>query len=215
MTNDPKNKPGIDPDEKIVFKVDDDDEGLTFANEDNPADEIIAEMEALKAENTEMRDKMLRALAEAENTRRRAVKDKSEAEKFGGTRMARDMLSVYDNLERALSTADSGLKETAPDFISGVELTFREILNVFAKHNIEAIQPDQGTRFDPNLHQAVFEAPVPGVANGAVCEVMQTGFRLEDRLLRPAMVGVSRGSPETAPAEPAAPAAPEVDEQEE
>ena len=109
-------------------------------------------------------------------------------------KLARDVLSVYDNLNRALGAADEGLRESAPDFLEGVDLTRREILNVFAKHRIEAVTPEIGARFDANRHQAMFEAPVPGAEPGSVIQVMQEGFVIAERLLRPALVGVAAAS---------------------
>ena len=160
------------------------------------AEEIIA---ALEAERDEFKDKWTRALAEAENVRRRAERDRRDAATYGGTRLARDLLAVYDNLERALMAADDELRAQAASFIEGVELTQRELVNAFAKHKIEPIVPGPGDRFDPNLHQAMFEAPIPGVEPGSVIECMQSGFIISERLLRPAMVGVARAA--DAPAE--------------
>ena len=159
--------------------------------------ELIA---ALEAERDQFKDKWARALAEAENTRRRAERDRKDAETYGGTKLARDLLSVYDNLERALKAADDELREKAASFIEGVELTQRELLNAFAKHKIEKVTPEVGEKFDPNRHQAMFEAPIPGAEPGTVIEAMQDGFVIADRLLRPALVGVAKAAPEPAPA---------------
>ncbi len=166
---------------------------------DDP-EELIA---SLLAENAELKDRLMRALAEAENVRRRADRDRRDAETYGGTKLARDILSVHDNLDRALGAADDAVREQAAAFIEGVELTRRELLNAFAKHKIEALVPEAGEKFDPNRHQAMFEAPIPGTKPGTVIEVMQTGFVIADRLLRPALVGVAKAVPEpaTAPAE--------------
>ena len=150
---------------------------------------IIAELEE---ERDALRDKWTRALAEAENTRRRAERDRKDAETYGGTRLARDLLSVYDNLERALRAADDNLRDQAQSFIEGVELTQRELLNAFSKHKIEKVTPEIGERFDPNRHQAMFEAPIPGAEPGTIIETMQDGFVIADRLLRPALVGIAK-----------------------
>jgi molecular chaperone GrpE len=154
-------------------------------------EEIIA---ALEAERDDYRDKWTRALAEAENVRRRAERDKRDASTYGGTRLARDLLSVYDNLERAMKAADDELREQAAAFLEGVELTRRELVNAFAKHQIEPVRPEPGEKFDPNRHQAMFEAPIPGAEPGTVIECLQDGFVIADRLLRPAMVGVARAA---------------------
>ena len=118
--------------------------------------------------------------------------DREEGEKYGGVRLARDMLAVYDNLARALEAADDNVREAAPEFIEGVELTQRELVNAFAKHSIAPIAPEVGDKFDANLHQAMFEAPAPGAENNTVIQVMQQGFKISDRLLRAAMVGVRK-----------------------
>ena len=153
------------------------------------AEGVAAEIEALRAERDEMRDRFMRALADAENARKRADKDRREAQQYGGTRLARDLLPVYDNMQRALSVAR---EEKAGDaLIEGVELTLRELLNVFSKHGMTAIKPEVGDKFDPQQHEAMFEAPVPGTRAGEIIQVSAEGFMLYDRLLRPAQVGVS------------------------
>ena len=150
----------------------------------------------LEAEVAELRDRWTRALAEAENVRRRAERDRRDAEAYGGTKLARDVLGVWDNLERALKAADDELKANHAAFFEGVELTQRELLNAFAKHKIAKVTPEKGEKFDPNRHQAMFEAPVPGAEPGTVIDVMQDGFVIAERLLRPALVGVARAAPE-------------------
>ncbi|MEM9139716.1 MAG: nucleotide exchange factor GrpE [Pseudomonadota bacterium] len=178
--------------------------------EPTPYDRIME----LEAERDALKDKWMRAIAEAENVRRRAERDKQDAQTYGGTRLARDILSVHDNLERAMKAADDTLREQAASFIEGVELTQRELLNAFAKHKIEAVHPEAGEKFDPNRHQAMFEAPIPGAEPGTVIECMQDGFVIADRLLRPALVGVAKAAPE-APAEPEADADADADEADE
>ncbi len=158
----------------------------------------IAELEA---ERDELKKRLMYALAEGENIRKRAERDRKDAEMFGGTRLARDLLSVHDNLARALDSADASLRADAAAFFEGLDLTRRELLNAFAKHRIEQVAPQKGDRFDPNLHQSMFEAPVPGVEPGAVIEVMQTGFTIAGRLLRPALVGVAKEAPAAPPPE--------------
>ncbi len=149
------------------------------------------ELEALRIERDEFRDRFMRALAEAENARKRSDKDRREAEQYGGSKLARDMLPVYDNMKRALETATEEQREISGALLEGVELTMRELLNVFKKHGMELIAPEVGDRFDPQTHQAMFEAPVPGTKAGDIIQVAAEGFMLHDRLLRPAQVGVS------------------------
>jgi len=154
---------------------------------------IEAELEVLRAERDEFKDRLLRAMAEAENTRKRGERDRREAEAYAVTRLARDLLPVYDNLRRALDAAgeSDGNGEPAQAVIEGVELTLRELVNVFSRHGIERISPQIGDPFDPQRHQAMFEAPVPSVPAGNLIQVMTEGFTIHDRLLRPAQVGVS------------------------
>jgi molecular chaperone GrpE len=149
------------------------------------------DLDAVTAERDEMRDRWMRALADAENSRKRADKDRREAEMYGGSRLARDMLPVYDNLQRALKAAEETGGEANDALLEGVELTLRELQNVFAKHGVTLISPKEGQSFDPQVHQAMFEAPVPGTRAGDIIQVMTEGFLLNDRLLRPAQVGVS------------------------
>lgn len=153
--------------------------------------EEIDELEALRAERDEYKDRFMRALADAENARKRADKDRREAENYGGSKLSRDVLPVYDNLVRAVEAAGSDDEKASDALIEGVELTLRELLSVFKKHGIEPIQPEVGDKFDPQIHQAMFEAPVPGTNAGDIIQVAATGFMLHDRLLRPAQVGVS------------------------
>jgi molecular chaperone GrpE len=145
----------------------------------------------LKAERDELKDKWMRALADAENSRKRSEKDRREAENYGGSKIARDLLPVYDNLKRGLDVVTDDQRELASALIEGVELTMREIVNVFKKHGIEPIVPEVGDKFNPQDHEAMFEASVPGTKSGDIIQVMAEGFMLHDRLLRPAQVGVS------------------------
>ncbi|WP_342077478.1 nucleotide exchange factor GrpE [Yoonia sp. SS1-5] len=149
------------------------------------------EIEALRSERDDFRDKFMRALADAENTRKRADRDRREAENYGGSKLARDLLPVYDNMSRALNAAKEGEEKVPEALLEGVELTMRELINVFKKHGIEPIEPQVGDKFDPQQHQAMFEAPLPGTQAGDIIQVAATGFMLHDRLLRPAQVGVS------------------------
>jgi molecular chaperone GrpE len=155
----------------------------------------------LEAELAEGKDRLLRALAETENVRRRAQREREDAEKYAVGSFARDLLSVADNLRRAL---DSLPEAEAPDDrtrspLAGVAATERELLAVFERNGIRRIDP-KGERFDHNLHQAIFEAPNSGKPGGTIVEVLQPGYVLRDRLLRPAMVGVAKDDPK--PSEP-------------
>lgn len=160
------------------------------------------ELAALRTECAELKDRLLRAMAEADNVRKRAERDRREAEAYGSTRLARDMLPVYDNLRRALDAAGPTPDETARPVLEGVELTLRELVNALARHGIERISPQIGDAFDPQHHQAMFEAPVPSVPAGHLIQVGAEGFLIHGRLLRPAQVGVSSFR-ETARADPA------------
>ena len=151
----------------------------------------VDELEALRAERDMLRDRFMRALADAENSRKRSERDRREAEQYGGSKLARDMLPVFDALRRALEAMQDKANEADKALLEGVELTMRELTNVFRKHGIEPIDPAPGDTFDPQLHQAMFEAPVPGTKAGDILQVMAVGFMIHDRLLRPAQVGVS------------------------
>jgi molecular chaperone GrpE len=149
------------------------------------------ELDRLRSERDDMRDRFMRALADAENARKRGERDRREAEQYGGSKLARDLLPVHDHLSRALEAAKDEGVEASKALIEGVDLTLRELTNIFAKHGITTIDPKPGDRFDPKMHQAMFEAPVPGTKAGEIIQVMAPGFLLHDRLLRAAQVGVS------------------------
>lgn len=159
--------------------------------EDFVAAEELDALRALRAERDDMRDRFMRALADAENARKRGERDRREAEQFGGSKLARDMLPVYDNLKRALDAATEETRAQAGALIEGLELTLRELTNVLKKHGVDEINPAIGETFDPQQHQAMFEAPLPGTKAGQIIQVLGVGFMLHDRLLRPAQVGVS------------------------
>lgn len=168
------------------FELDDID-----AVEDDDADIEIDPIEALTEERDEFRDRFMRAMADAENMRKRADRDRREAENYGGSKLARDMLPVFDNLKRAIDAITDEQREAQAALIEGIELTMRELLSVFKKHGIEIVAPEVGELFDPQIHEAMFEAPVPGTKAGDIIQVMNVGFMIHDRLLRPAQVGVS------------------------
>ncbi len=173
-------------DEQLEPQVSDTDEVV-----EDPLELMERELAAALAERDEMRDRMMRALAEAENSRKRAEKDRRDAQMYGGSRIARDMLPVYDNLARALDAANDETRAAAAGLVEGVDLTLRELTNILSKHGVERICPEIGDMFDPHLHQAMFEAPVPETRAGQIIQVMAEGFKLHDQLLRPAQVGVS------------------------
>jgi molecular chaperone GrpE len=154
-------------------------------------DPLIAEVEVLKAERDELKDRFIRALADAENIRKRGERDRREAEQYGATKLARDLLPVYDNLKRALDHATDEQRAASKALFEGVELTMKELISVLGKHGVKPVVPEVGEAFDPQLHQAMFEAPLPGTKAGDIIQVMTEGFLLHDRLLRPAQVGVS------------------------
>ncbi|MCL4151513.1 UNVERIFIED_CONTAM: hypothetical protein GTU68_028535 [Idotea baltica] len=154
-------------------------------------DEGELALEEVMQERDQYKDRFMRALADAENARKRSEKDRRDSENYGGAKLARDMLSVYDNMKRALEAASGEGAGVSGPILEGIELTMRELLSVFKKHGIEQITPEVGDRFDPKLHQAMFEAPVPDTKSGDIIQVAAEGFMLHDRLLRPAQVGVS------------------------
>jgi molecular chaperone GrpE len=159
---------------------------------------------ALETELAEQKDRLLRALAETENVRRRAQREREDASKYAVAGFAKELLSVADNLRRALdSLPESEIRDDRTRaLLTGVEATERELLSIFERNGIRRINPD-GERFDHNLHQAVFEAERPDKPGGVIIEVLQPGYVLHDRLLRPAMVGVAKEIPgSTAPVEP-------------
>lgn len=158
----------------------------------------------LERDVSEMKDQLLRALAEAENVRRRSQKEVADAKQYAITGFARDMLGVADNFRRALESLpaeeaieNAGLK----GLVDGIRMTERELLSALERHGVRTVDPS-GERFDPNLHQAMFEVENPDVPSGTVVQVMQPGAVIGERIVRPAMVGVSKGGPKPAPKQP-------------
>lgn len=193
MSNDTANKTNpeeieTDPSEEIEAAAD------AGESEDGIDDPVVR----LERDVAGLRDQLLRALAEAENTRRRAEKDVADARRYAIAGFARDMLAIGDNFRRALeampedtaAVVDPGVKA----LVEGIEMTEREFLNTLEKHGIAKISPE-GERFDPNKHQAMFEVPNPDIPAGTVVQVVQPGYVIGDRVLRPAMVGVAKGGP--------------------
>jgi len=169
------------------------------------AERVAALVEQLAREAADNKDKLLRSLAEMENMRRRTDRQVADAREYGITAFARDVLAVADNMNRALSAIDPQLRETAgpglKSLLEGVELTERELLKVLEKHGIKKFEP-AGEKFDPNLHQAMYEVPDPSLPNGTVAQVVQAGYMIGDRVLRPALVGVAKARPKPPPAPP-------------
>ena len=176
--------------------------------EDPPADEGGNNAAALEQQLAETRDQMMRALAEVENTRRRAAKEREDASKYAVSGFAKDLLDVADNLRRALDSVPedlAGSDERIKNLLDGIEATEREMLRAFEKNGIQKLNP-AGEVFDPNFHEVMFEAPGTGQPPGTIIEVIETGYVLNGRLLRPARVGVAkdegRGGGKNPPVEP-------------
>ncbi|MBK5959926.1 nucleotide exchange factor GrpE [Rhodoplanes elegans] len=184
------------------------------AGSQNPAGQDPAvDVAALAKEAAEHKDRLLRTLAEMENLRRRTEREVADARAYGISGFARDMLAVADNLRRALEAVSAENRDALPapvkSFLEGVELTERELLKGFERNGVKRFDP-QGQKFDPNVHQAMFEIPDQTTPNGTVVQVVQAGYMIGERVLRPALVGVSKGGPKVAPGaagEAAAPAA--------
>jgi molecular chaperone GrpE len=161
----------------------------------DPAAQAGAELEALITENADMRDRLLRTMADMENLRRRTEREKTDTARYAISNFARDVLTVGDNLRRTVEhvPAEAAAQDPAlKSFLDGVEITERELLNVLERHGVTRIDP-LGARFDPNCHQAMYEVPDPNVPEGTVVDVMQAGYVIGDRCLRPALVAVSKG----------------------
>ena len=173
-----------------------------------PTDEgkVAALVEALSKESAEYKDKLLRTLAEMENLRRRTEREIADTRLYGISAFARDVIAVADNMQRALGALDAELREKADAgtkaLLDGVELTERELLKVLEKHGVKKFEP-LGEKFDPNLHQAMYEIPDPSQPAGTVAQVVQPGYMIGERVLRPALVAVTKGGPKAAAEPPA------------
>jgi molecular chaperone GrpE len=169
-----------------------------------PTDEgkVAALVEALSKESAEYKDKLLRTLAEMENLRRRTEREIADTRLYGISAFARDIIAVADNMQRALGALDAELREKADAgtkaLLDGVELTERELLKVLEKHGVKKFDP-LGEKFDPNLHQAMYEIPDPSQPAGTVAQVVQPGYMIGERVLRPALVAVAKGGPKAEP----------------
>jgi molecular chaperone GrpE len=164
-----------------------------------PATRTEADAAALAAE---LKDRLLRTLAEMENLRKRTAREVTDARVYGVAAFARDLLGVADNMRRALETVTPAMRESGEPgvkaFIEGMELTERELEKALEKNGVRRFDP-RGEKFDPNFHQAMFEVPNPTVPAGSIVEVVQPGYKLGERVLRPALVGVSKGGQKQAP----------------
>ena len=162
----------------------------------------------LARENADLKDRLLRALAEMENLRRRTEREVADSRAYGISAFARDLLGVADNMRRALDAVGTSAHDSVDPgvraLIDGVELTERELINVLDKHGVKKLDP-LGTKFDPHRHQAMVEVPDPSVPAGTVVQVVQPGYTIGERVLRPALVAVAKGGPKGGPPE-AAPA---------
>jgi molecular chaperone GrpE len=160
------------------------------------APDLVAELETPSAENAGLKDKVLRTLAEMENLRRRSEKENADAKSYAITAFAREMLPFADNLARAISSVSSQDRETASpglkSFIEGIELSERDFQSCLNRRGVKKLEP-LGQKFDPNFHEALFEAPDSSVPPGTVVQVVEDGYQIGDRVLRPAKVGVARG----------------------
>jgi molecular chaperone GrpE len=187
LRNETLSQTDADPAETVV---DDSAPGPTDAERD------AAAVQALIAENASLKDKVLRTLAEMENLRRRTDKEVADAKTYGVTSFARDMLTFADNLKRALDNVPPHARENADpalkSFVEGIELTERDFLSRLARHGVRKLEPN-GQKFDPNFHEALFEVHDENLAPGTVAQVVENGFAIGDRVLRPAKVGVAKG----------------------
>jgi molecular chaperone GrpE len=151
-------------------------------------------LQKLQQENVDLKDKLLRTLAEMENLRRRTEKEVADAKLYGVTSFARDMLTFADNLRRIVENIPEELRAAAATLVEGLDLTERDFLSRLARHGVKKLEP-QGKKFDPNRHEAMYEVPDESVPAGTVVQVIEDGYAIGDRVLRPAKVGVARGGP--------------------
>ena len=194
------NKPANDETAPEAHAVDTGPSVFADAAPQSPAGEPdpFTVLENLQMENTALKDKSLRTLAEMENLRRRTEREMADAKVYGITRFAQDMLTFADNLRRAVESVPAEAREAADPavkaFIEGIEVTERDFLSRLARHGVRKMEP-QGQKFDPNMHEALFEIPDESVPTGTVAQVVEDGYAIGERCLRPAKVGVSRGGP--------------------
>ncbi len=161
------------------------------------SEKVTDETQALKAEAADLKDKLLRAMAEMDNVRKRAVKDREDAQKYGVSNLAKELLAVADNLARAVEAVPTELlqeSDAIANLVTGVQATQNQLLAAMQKSGIEKIIAEPGTPFDPNIHEVMFEVDSPDQTPGAIVQVMEAGYMIYDRLLRPARVGVAKKS---------------------
>ncbi|WP_158811598.1 nucleotide exchange factor GrpE [Beijerinckia sp. L45] len=196
--NDPKAENVRSPNEAPAFAPSE--VGASAAGAPQAEPDPFKVLEALQVENAELKDKTLRTLADMENLRRRTEREVSDAKIYGIASFARDMLTFVDNMHRALEAVPAELREQADPvlktFIEGIELTERDFISRLVRFGVKKIEP-LGKKFDPNMQEALFEIPDETVPSGTVLQVVEQGFSIGDRVLRPAKVGVSRGGPKT------------------
>jgi len=173
---------------------------MDAANDAAPGSEADP-IAVLEAEKADLKDKLLRLMADMENLRRRTEREVADARTYAVANFARDMLNVADNVRRAIESVPEEAKNSAEGafkgLIEGIDLTERDLLKTLERHGVRRLDP-QGQKFDPNVHQAMFEVPNPEVPNGTVVQVVQSGYVIGERVLRPAMVGVAKGGPKAA-----------------
>lgn len=197
-----ENDPDVLFDDPMAEIYDEDELEDAFAeeadNQENAPRSPADVLQALNEENTELKNKVMSVLADMENLRRRTEREVKDARQYAVANFARDVLSVSDNLARALQAIPEEVRAQADDvlknLLEGVEMTDRDLQNQLSKNGVVQLDP-KGDKFDPNFHQAMFEVPNTEIPNGTVVEVVQAGYKIGERVLRPAMVGVSRGGP--------------------
>ncbi|MDG2285556.1 MAG: nucleotide exchange factor GrpE [Alphaproteobacteria bacterium] len=190
-----KNQENVEPEVQGTAEVaEGEDASLKSVAPDANTDELTREAE-LEAQVAELKDQLLRAVAEQENVRKRADREREQLRKFGISNFAKDLLSAADNMRRALDAGPSdldGVEDSVRNLIVGVEMTERELLTAFEKNGVRKIDP-MGEKFDYNFHQAMFEVEDSNQEAGTIVQVLQAGYAIDDRILRPAMVGVAKG----------------------
>ena len=166
-------------------------DGAADGANEGPDSALEAMLDQLQAENAAMKDQMLRVAAEAENAKRRAEREANDARAYAIQRFARDLLGVADSLSRALQHEPSAEDPAVKNFVLGIEMTEKELLGAFERNGLKKVDPAKGAKFDPNLHQAMMEQPASDVEPGSVVQVMQAGYELMGRIVRPALVVVA------------------------
>jgi len=200
-SHNPENDPDVLFDDPMAEIYDEDEFAEEADNQEMPPRSPADVLQALNEENTELKNKVMSVLADMENLRRRTEREVKDARQYAVANFARDLLSVSDNLARALQAIPEEVRAQADDalknLLEGVEMTDRDLQNQLSKNGVMQLDP-KGDKFDPNFHQAIFEVPNTEIPNGTVVEVVQAGYKIGERVLRPAMVGVSKGGPKIA-----------------